>query len=186
MICCNYNRRVCVCVRASVRASMFCLYVLCACVRACERACVRACVRACLRACVVFLLFFHLTCTFNKHKRHKPTFVLPHHAHFTHFKTYKQPTRRPKAEVQQQWDMQCCCCRRLLCAYRPSNIPYCQRDGSDQTTVRAATLTQVSDQTRNPTQSQYTDNGPTGPSAGPATPGARKGNRWSTSFKSLV
>ena len=46
---------------------------------------------------------------------------------------------------------------------------------------------QVADQTFNLTQSQYTDTGPTSPSADPITPGAWQGNHWSANFlKSLV
>ena len=45
---------------------------------------------------------------------------------------------------------------------------------------------EVADQTFHLTQSQYTDTGPTSPSADPITPGARQGSHWSAMFKSLV
>ena len=45
---------------------------------------------------------------------------------------------------------------------------------------------EVADQTFHLTQSQYTDTGPTSPSADPITPGTRQGNHWSADFKSLV
>ena len=44
------------------------------------------------------------------------------------------------------------------------------------------TETEVADQTFYLTQSQYTDTGPTSPSAHPITPGAWQGSHWSTNF----
>ena len=44
------------------------------------------------------------------------------------------------------------------------------------------TETEVADQTFYLTQSQYTDTGPTSPSADPITPGAWQGGHWSTKF----
>ena len=41
---------------------------------------------------------------------------------------------------------------------------------------------EVADQTFYLTQSQYTDTGPTSPSADPITPGAWQGSRWSANF----
>ena len=41
---------------------------------------------------------------------------------------------------------------------------------------------EVADQTFYLTQSQYTDTGPTSPSADPITPGAWQGSHWSTNF----
>ena len=41
---------------------------------------------------------------------------------------------------------------------------------------------EVADQTFHFTQSQYTDNGPTGPSADPIMPGAWQGSHWSANF----
>ena len=41
---------------------------------------------------------------------------------------------------------------------------------------------EVADQTFHPTQSQYTDTGPTSPSADLITPGARQGSHWSASL----
>ena len=47
--------------------------------------------------------------------------------------------------------------------------------------------TEVADPTFYLTQSQYTDTGPTSPSADPITPGAWQGSHWSVNFfKSLV
>ena len=43
---------------------------------------------------------------------------------------------------------------------------------------------QVADQTFYLTQSQYTDTGPTSPSADPITPGAWQGSHWSANFLS--
>ena len=43
---------------------------------------------------------------------------------------------------------------------------------------------EVADQTFYLTQSQYTDTGPTSPSADPITPGAWQGSHWSTQFLS--
>ena len=58
------------------------------------------------------------------------------------------------------------------------------RDGSAQTILRAATLEiEVADPTFYLTQSQYTDTGPTSPSADPVTPGAWQGSRWSANFE---
>ena len=45
---------------------------------------------------------------------------------------------------------------------------------------------QVADQTFYPTQAQYTDTGPTRPSADPITPGTWQGSHWSVNFRSLV
>ena len=42
---------------------------------------------------------------------------------------------------------------------------------------------QVADQTFHLTQSQYTDTGPTSPSADPITPGAWQGSHWSANFE---
>ena len=44
------------------------------------------------------------------------------------------------------------------------------------------TQIEVSDQTFYLTQSQYTDTGPTSPSADPITPGAWQGSHWSANF----
>ena len=44
------------------------------------------------------------------------------------------------------------------------------------------TETEVADQTFYLTQSQYTDTGPTSPSADPITPGAWQGSDWSANF----
>ena len=41
---------------------------------------------------------------------------------------------------------------------------------------------EAADQTFHLTQSQYTDTGPTSPSADPTTPGAWQGSRWSANF----
>ena len=45
------------------------------------------------------------------------------------------------------------------------------------------TETEVADQTFHLTQSQYTDTGPTSPSADPITPGAWQGSHWSANFE---
>ena len=45
------------------------------------------------------------------------------------------------------------------------------------------TETEVADPTFYPTQSQYTDTGPTSPSADPITPGAWQGSHWSANFE---
>ena len=42
---------------------------------------------------------------------------------------------------------------------------------------------EVADQTFHLTQSQYTDTGPTSPSADPITPGAWQGSHWSANFE---
>ena len=42
---------------------------------------------------------------------------------------------------------------------------------------------EAADQTFHLTQSQYTDTGPTSPSADPITPGARQGSHWSANFE---
>ena len=51
--------------------------------------------------------------------------------------------------------------------------------GSAQTILRAATLTEVADQTLHLTQSQYTDTGPTSPRTDPITPDAWQGSHRS-------
>ena len=45
------------------------------------------------------------------------------------------------------------------------------------------TVIEVADQTCYLTQSQYTDTGPTSPSADPITPGAWQGSHWSANFE---
>ena len=50
------------------------------------------------------------------------------------------------------------------------------RDGSAQT------ILEVADPTFYLTQSQYTDTGPTSPSADPIMPGALQGSHWSAIF----
>ena len=49
--------------------------------------------------------------------------------------------------------------------------------------TRCHTETDVADQTLYLTQSQYTDTGPTSPSADPITPGAWQGSHWSANFE---
>ena len=54
------------------------------------------------------------------------------------------------------------------------------RDGSAQTSLRAATLMiEVADQTFHLAESQYTDTKPTSPSADPIPPGAWQGSHLS-------
>ena len=66
----------------------------------------------------------------------------------------------------------------------PSNRRVYLRDGSAQTILRAATLEiEVADPTFYLTQSQYTDTGPTSPSADPMTPGAWQGSHRSANFE---
>ena len=48
--------------------------------------------------------------------------------------------------------------------------------------TRCHTEIEVADQTFYLTQSQYTDTGPTSPSADPITPGAWQGSHWSANF----
>ena len=48
--------------------------------------------------------------------------------------------------------------------------------------TRCHTEIEVADQTFYLTQSQYTDTGPTSPSADPITPGAWQGSHWSAKF----
>ena len=45
------------------------------------------------------------------------------------------------------------------------------------------TETEIADRTFHLTQSQYTDTGPTSPSADPITPGAWQGSHWSANFE---
>ena len=71
-----------------------------------------------------------------------------------------------------------------LVAERPSNMRVYLRDGSicsDNFTC-CHTETEVADPTFHLTQSQYTDTGPTSPSADPTTPGAWQGSHWSANF----
>ena len=49
--------------------------------------------------------------------------------------------------------------------------------------TRCHTEIEVADQTFYLTQSQYTDTGPTSPSANPITPGAWQGSHWSANFE---
>ena len=57
------------------------------------------------------------------------------------------------------------------------------RDGSAQTILTCChTEIRAADQTFYLTQSQYTDTGPTSPSADPITPGAWQGRHWSANF----
>ena len=57
------------------------------------------------------------------------------------------------------------------------------RDRSAQTIVTCChTEIEVADPTFHLTQSQYTDTGPTSPSADPITPGAMQGSHWSANF----
>ena len=48
--------------------------------------------------------------------------------------------------------------------------------------TRCHTEIEVADQTLYLTQSQYTDTGPSSPSADPITPGAWQGSHWSANF----
>ena len=57
------------------------------------------------------------------------------------------------------------------------------RDGSAQTIFTCChTEIEVADRTFYLTQSQYTDTGPTSPSADPITPGPWQGSHWSANF----
>ena len=61
------------------------------------------------------------------------------------------------------------------------------RDGSSQTSVRAATpRKKLQTPTFYLTQSQYIDTGPTSPSVDPIPPGAWQGSHWSGNFEALV
>ena len=68
-------------------------------------------------------------------------------------------TSQPQASVSQGW----------ICS---DNLTWCH------------TEIEVADQTFYLTQSQYTDTGPTSPSADPRTPGAWQGSHWSANFLS--
>ena len=63
-----------------------------------------------------------------------------------------------------------------IIAKRLSNMRVYLRDGSAQTIFTCCHIeTEVADQTFHPTQSQYTDTGPTSPGTDPITPGAWQG-----------
>ena len=71
----------------------------------------------------------------------------------------------------------------MLAAERPSNRLVYLRDGSAQTILRAATLSdKLQIKTFYLTQIQYADTGLTSPSTDPITPGAWQGNHWSANF----
>ena len=71
-----------------------------------------------------------------------------------------------------------------MVALRPIKRLVYLRDGSAKTILRAATLEiEVADPTSYLAQSQYTDTGPTSPSADPITPGAWQGSHWSANFE---
>ena len=58
------------------------------------------------------------------------------------------------------------------------------RDGCAQTIETCChTEVEVADPAFHLTQSQYTDTGPTSPSADPITPGAWQGSHWSANFE---
>ena len=71
----------------------------------------------------------------------------------------------------------------LLVVSRPSKMLVYLRDGSAQTSCHNEI--EVADQTFYLIQSQYTDTGPTSPSADHITPGAWQGSHWSGFFVCL-
>ena len=83
------------------------------------------------------------------------------------------------------WRNQLCLSLFLLVAKRPSNMPLYLRDGSAQTIFTCYhTEIEDADQTFYLTRSQYTDTGPTSPSADPITRGAWQGSHWTGQFLS--
>ena len=77
----------------------------------------------------------------------------------------------------------CCCCRLLACLTSQKHASVSQgRICSDNFTC-CHTKIEVSDPTLHLTQSQYTDTGPTRPSADPITRGSWQGSHWSAKFE---
>ena len=69
----------------------------------------------------------------------------------------------------------CICCTYLVHA---GSLPICEKPH-----VNSHTEIEIADQPFYLTQSQYTDTGPTSPSADPITPGAWQGSHWSANFE---
>ena len=89
----------------------------------------------------------------------------------------KTPSTPPLHLIQRSQDPPETVCLFVGCL--TSRLVYL-RDGSAQTIFTCChTEIEVADQTFYLTQSQYTDTGPTSPSADPTTPGAWQGSHWS-------
>ena len=77
-----------------------------------------------------------------------------------------------------------CCCWLVGCLTSQQHASVSQgRICTDKFTC-CHTEMEAADQTFHLTQSQYTDTGPTSPSADPITPGAWQGSHWSANFLS--
>ena len=80
------------------------------------------------------------------------------------------------------------CCASVICLF-VGCLTFQQHASASQGRICSDNLTcchsetEVADQTFHLTQSQYTDTGPTSPSADPITPGAWQGSHWSANFE---
>ena len=72
----------------------------------------------------------------------------------------------------------------LLCLTSQQQASVSQEPICSDNCTCCHTETEVADQPFHLTRSQYTDTGPTSPSADPITPGAWQGSHWSASFLS--
>ena len=93
-------------------------------------------------------------------------------------KKEKQKKKKKKEEEEEEDDLLFVVCLRFQQQASVSQGRIC----SDNFTC-CHTQIEVADQTFHLTQSQYTDNGPTSPSADPKTPGAWQGSHWSANFE---
>ena len=123
----------------------------------CVNMCVRVCVCACMRACVLVSQCVERECKLLEASNHIEKLNHESEAH------------------RVCWLVGC-----LTSQQQPSVSQ--GRICSDNFTC-CHTEIQVADPTFYLTQSQYTDTGPTSPSADPITPGAWQGSHWSVNFE---
>ena len=168
---------MCVCVRAYVRA------------RACVRACVSACVRACVCVCVCACVFVFKGKTESLSQLHPLVYITEGTLSVQKRKANKRTkpqTNQQKEETNQQRgrrEGERGKCWLVACFTSQQHASVSQgRICTDYFTC-CHTEIQVADPTFYLTQSQYTDTGPTSPSADPITPGAWHGSHWSANFE---
>ena len=129
---------------------------VCVCVCVCARACVRACVYVCVRAYACVCLCVHARARVCVACMCMCVSVCMH--------------------------VYVCACLFVGCLTSQQHASVSQgRICSDNFTC-CHTEIEVADPTLYLTQSQYTDTGPTSPSADPITPGAWQGSHWSANF----
>ena len=78
------------------------------------------------------------------------------------------------------------CCLLVRCLTSRQHVSVSQGRICEDSCTCCHTEIEAAHQTFHLTQSQYTDTGPTSPSADPITPGAKQGSHWSANFYVII